>query len=78
MADCKVKTEKLFKTPKYVQELIPVYRISEDGIFELEKKPDGAKKLYDRAYLFEDANFATMDDYEKEDFLKLYCGIKDN
>lgn len=75
MADCKVKTEKLFKTPKYVQELIPVYRISEDGIFELEKKPDGVKKLYDRAYLFEDANFATMDDYEKEDFLKLYCGM---
>ncbi|MCD8012442.1 MAG: hypothetical protein LUG99_04600 [Lachnospiraceae bacterium] len=75
MSDCKVTTEKLHKTPKYVQDLIPICRISEDGIFELEKNPDGAKKQYDRAYLFEDANFATMDDPEKEDFLKLYCGI---
>ncbi|MCD8397646.1 MAG: hypothetical protein LUD12_10805 [Lachnospiraceae bacterium] len=77
MQDYRRKTEKPYKIPETVQELIPVCRISEDGIFELEEKPDGAKKLYDRAYLFEDANFATMDDYEREDFLKLYCGISD-
>ncbi len=75
MADFKVKTEKDYKTPEYVQQIIPIYQISEDGIFQLENKTDGAKKQYDRAYLFEDANFATMDDYEKEDFLKLYCGM---
>jgi len=75
MQDYRRKTEKPYKIPETVQELIPVCRISEDGIFELEEKPDGSKKLYDRAYLFEDANFATMDDYEREDFLKLYCGM---
>ncbi len=72
MQDYKRKTEKIYRMPKSVQELIPIYRISEDGIFELENKPEGAKKLYDRAYLFEDANFTTLEEYEKEDYLELY------
>ncbi len=75
MQDCKRKTEKIYRTPKSVQELIPIYRISEDGIFELEKKPEGARKLYDRAYLFADTNFVTMEEYEKEDFIQLYRSI---
>ncbi len=73
--DYKTLTEKVYKTPKSVQQLIPIYRISEDGIFELENKPEGAKVLYDRAYLFEDANFATMDNAEENDFLKQYCAM---
>ena len=62
MLDFKEKSVKLYPVPKRVQELIPVHRISEDGIFELEKKPEDAEKLYDKAYWFEDANFSTMDD----------------
>lgn len=46
---------------KRVQELIPIYRIGIDGVFQLEDLPDGVEKLYDKAYLFEDANFAAMD-----------------
>lgn len=65
-------TGKLYTAPKCVQELIPVYRIARDGIFELEKKPEGTDRLFDKAYLFLDTNFATMDDYEQEEFLKLY------
>ena len=45
MLDFKEKSVKLYPVPKRVQELIPVHRISEDGNFELEKKPEDAEKL---------------------------------
>ena len=73
MSDYKILTRKLYPTPKRVQELIPVFKIGEDGVFQLEDLPDGAAKLYDKAYLFEDANFYTLDDYEKKETLKQYC-----
>ena len=73
MQDYKQLTTRIYKVPKRVQELIPICRISEDGIFQLENKPAGAQKQFDKAYLFQDTNFATMDDYEKEDFLKKWC-----
>lgn len=63
----------VYPVPKSVQELIPICRIAEDGIFQLENKPDGAEVLFDKAYLFADTNFAPMDEYEKEEFLKLLC-----
>ena len=58
---------------KTVQQLIPISRISKDGICQLEEKPEGAEVLFDKAYLFLDTNFATMDDLEKDDFLRRYC-----
>ena len=72
MSDYKTLTHRLYPPPRRVQELIPVYKIGEDGVFLLEDLPDGTKKLFDKAYLFEDANFATMDDYEKDSALKRY------
>ena len=75
MSDYKTLTHRLYSTPRRVQELIPVYKIGEDGVFLLEDLPDGTKKLFDKAYLFEDANFATMDDYEKDSALKRYGRI---
>ena len=75
MTDYKVLTRKLYPVPSRVQELIPVYRIGRDGVFLLEKLPDGVEKLYDKVYLFEDANFYTMDDYEKDSALKRYCKL---
>ena len=73
MKEYKELTAPVCPVPNHVQDLIPIYRIAENGIFELEKKPDDAMKLYDKAYLFADTNFATMDDYEKSEFLKLWC-----
>ena len=70
MQDYKRVTEKLYQTPKSVQELLPIFRIAKDGIFQLERKPKGAMVLFDKAYTFADTNFATMDEEEKEDFLK--------
>lgn len=64
-------TERVYKTPYCIQDTIPIYRIAQNGIFELEKpnKPLGSKKerhLFDRVYLFEDINFSTQDEDEKE------------
>ena len=75
MSDYKSADRKLYPSPKRVQELIPVYKIGQDGVFLLEDLPDGVEKLYDKVYLFEDATFAALDDYEKEDALKRYCRL---
>lgn len=67
----KTQTEKIYKVPFCIQDTIPIYRISQGGIFELESpnKALGSKKgihLFDRMYLFEDINFSTQDEDEKE------------
>ncbi len=60
----KTQTERIYKVPLCIQDTIPIYRISKGGIFELEKKK--GTHLFDRMYLFEDINFSTQDEDEKE------------
>ena len=73
MKEYKELTQPLYRLPKTVQQLLPISWISKDGICQLEEKPEGAEVLFDKAYLFLDTNFATMDDLEKDDFLRRYC-----
>lgn len=73
MQDYKELTQKLYPVPKSVQELIPIHKISEDGIFLLENKPKGVKKQFDKAYLFLDTNFDPLDEEEQKDIFKMYC-----
>lgn len=66
------QTERIYKVPLCIQDTIPIYRIAENGIFELESptnKDGGKKKLhqFDKMYLFEDINFSTQDEEEKEE-----------
>lgn len=66
------QTERIYKVPLCIQDTIPIYRIAENGIFELESptnKDGGKKKLhqFDKMYLFEDINFSTQDEKEKEE-----------
>ena len=66
------QTERIYKVQLCIQDTIPIYRIAENGIFELESpinKDGGKKKLhqFDRMYLFEDINFSTQDEEEKEE-----------
>ena len=75
MSDYRDLTRPLYPAPKRVQELIPVFRVGFDGVFQLEDLPEGIPKLYDRAYLFEDTNFTVMDEYGKEGMLKQYCRL---
>lgn len=62
------KTELLYPVPKRVQELIPVYRIAKDGVFQIERTGEDGQALFDKAYLFSDTNFTPMDDREKGEF----------
>lgn len=59
-------TEKIYKVPNSITDIISINRISEKGIFELEAG-SSVIKLYDRAYLFEDINYHTRDEDEKEE-----------
>ena len=66
------QTDRIYKVPLCIQDTIPIYRIAENGIFELESptnKDGGKKKLhqFDKMYLFEDINFSTQDEEEKEE-----------
>lgn len=58
-------TEKIYKVPNSITDTIPVNRISEKGIFELEAG-SSIVKLYDKAYVFEDINYHTRDEDEKK------------
>lgn len=78
------QTDRIYKVPLCIQDTIPIYRIAENGIFELESptnKDGGKKKLhqFDRMYLFEDINFSTQDEEEKEEtgkrFETLLCSM---
>ena len=78
------QTERIYKVPLCIQDTIPIYRIAENGIFELESptnKDGGKKKLhqFDKMYLFEDINFSTQDEEEKEEtgkrFETLLCSM---
>ena len=73
MQSYRQKTELLYPVPKRVQELIPVYRIAKDGVFQIERTGEDGQALFDKAYLFSDTNFTPMDDREKGEFLKQYC-----
>ena len=73
MQSYRQKTEPLYPVPKRVQELIPVYRIAKDGVFQIERTGEDGQALFDKAYLFSDTNFTPMDDREKGEFLKQYC-----
>ena len=64
------QTERIYKVPLCIQDTIPIYRISENGIFELESptNKDGVKKkipLFDSMYLFDYINFPPQDEEEK-------------
>lgn len=73
MAKTKLREYKRLSTPVFtmpnaLQDVIPVNRISEKGIFELEAGQ--GVKLYDRMYMFEDANYFTEDEEQREKTIK--------
>lgn len=71
--DYRKLTIPVYKVPKSVQQTIPISRISQEGIFEIENKPDGQDRIFDKAYLFWDTNYRTKDEDAREEFIKLYC-----
>ena len=73
MKDYKRLSEPLVKIPKSVQQMIPVASITEDGIARTEPASPDEDTTFDKAYLFADTNFSTMDDDEQDEFLQRYC-----
>lgn len=67
-------TEKIYKVPKSITDIISINRISEKGIFELEEG-SSVIKLYDRAYYFYDTNYHTRDEEEKEEIQEKYIQL---
>lgn len=66
--------ESLVAVPRSTQDLIPIARVSKEGIFEIEKNTR-RPHLYDRVYKFTDINFTTKDTKEQEELLLKYCTI---
>lgn len=66
-------SEPVYKVPKSVQQSIPISRISQNGIFEIEKRK--GEHLYDKAYILEDVNYCTKDEEEKAEFLLAGCKV---
>lgn len=66
-------SEPVYKVPESVQQSIPISRISQSGIFEIEKK--NGERLFDKAYLMDDINYSTKDEDEHKDFLLKWCGV---
>lgn len=69
---CKRMTQPVVATPKSVQDSVPIYRVAQNGVFEIEKNT-GEDHLFDKAYHIEDVNFATKDNEEKTRLLLDYC-----
>lgn len=65
----------IYDLPSSVQRTIPIYRISEDGIFQLEKQRGKENVQFDKAYLFADSNYSLKGESERELFLKRYCQL---
>lgn len=66
----KYLTEPIYKVPLCLQDAIPIYRIAENGIFELECKK--GLHQFDRVYLFEDINYSTQDEEDKSRILEKF------
>lgn len=68
-------TRPVYQIPKSVQQTIPIARISEEGIFQLEPdQPEGSIR-FDKAYLFLDTNYITKNAEEREDFQRIYVSF---
>ena len=61
------KADKAVKSPKYLQEVMGIGRIAENGIFEV------GKGVYSRTYRFLDINYVTAGAEEQMRILKQYC-----
>lgn len=68
-------TKPIYEMPKSVQQTVPICKISEDGIFLLEPDQPGTNKRYDKAYLFWDTNYTSLNPEEREDFQRIYVSF---
>ncbi len=63
------KADKPVKTPKGIQDIIPVQKMAKDGTFEV------YKGKFSRMYCFQDINYVTAGTEEQVAILKKYCQL---
>jgi len=77
LKSCKKLTPPIYKIERNAQDAVPVARIAENGVFQVtdnkKGKNRGMNEVFDRAYILLDTNYATRDEEQKEDFLRMYC-----
>jgi len=73
-SDYKRKTKPLFKVVGSIQQSIPIHKMYEDGIFEVESS-SGVEHTFDKAYLISDINYTLKNEEEKEKVLLTFFKI---
>lgn len=74
--DYKSKTLPIYKDSRgSIQRLIPINSISKDGIFEVEDRPKGEDRVFDKCYMLIDTNYVIKDEDEQDLFLRQWCKI---
>lgn len=70
---CKKLQEPIYEVPDSLQKSIPISRIHQNGVFELEAGKQ--EKTYDKLYIFSDMNYSDKDDREKEKIILDSCEL---
>lgn len=63
----------VYITPTSVQETIPIYQVSKNGIFQLENQK--GLNTFDKGYEFGEINYGLKDDMERAVCLERYCEL---
>jgi len=69
----KTSTVPVYATPTSVQETIPIYQVSKNGIFQLENLK--GLNTFDKGYEFGEINYGLKDDMERTVCLERYCEL---
>ncbi|MFV0362366.1 MAG: VirB4-like conjugal transfer ATPase, CD1110 family [Suipraeoptans sp.] len=73
---CKKGTDPIYKTPNSIQQTIPIYAISENGVFQIEKPiRKDTDVTFDKVYTFSDVNYTDKDHKEKEEHFLAFCKL---
>lgn len=69
-------TEPVYQVPKSSQQILDIYRIFEDGTFQIERpSKKNRRMLFDRVYQFNDINYQNKNDEEKDSICQVLCKI---
>ena len=66
-------TEPVYDTPTCIREMLDIYAVHKEGIFEIEAPSKGKRRLFDRCYEFSDINYAEQDMPRQNDICRTWA-----